>query len=289
MIDLFLAAAAALQSPVCSALPGWKSVAERSAGKYLVLGEMHGSSESPEAVADYVCAVAEDGPVLLAIEFSSTDNADWQRAWSAPHSRFREILLGQVEEWNGREDGVASEAMLAMLVRLHALKEAGLDIDVVAFNGANGDAQRAAFAGLPGQEPHEAAQAVNIRAAAGQRDYAHMVVLVGNLHARKTPTSLGPVTIRPMAMLLAGPERVVSLDMHTDGGETWGCQLRDDVEIDPAKPITDDMIACAAHRTGPSRPQLSRGFHLEPRGEDEAYDGVFALGPVTASQPAVIE
>ena len=289
MFGVLLAVSAALQVPACDPLPGWGEVAEEAQGKYLLFGESHGSAESPAVVAEYVCAVAQDGPVLLAVEFSSTNDEGWQRAWAAPPDRFRETLLTEVPEWRGRSDGVASEAMLAMLERLHALKSSGLPIDIVAFNGASGDAQRAAFTGLPGQEPHEAAQAANIRKAAQMKDYAHVVVLVGNLHAMKAPVSLGGVTIRPMAMMLAEPEHVVSLDMHTDGGETWGCQLRDDVEIDPTRPITDDMIQCAAHPSGASRPAMTPGFHLRKRGEGEFYDGLFALGPVTASPPAAIE
>ena len=280
----------ALATPVlaCDPMPGWEEVAQASADKYLVLGEAHGSAEAPTATAELVCSLAQDGPVLLAIEFSSSTNAAWQRAWAAPHAEFRARLFAEVSEWGERNDGVASEAMLAMLVRLHALKDAGADIDIVAFNGARDDAQRAAFAGLPGQEPHEAAQAANIREAGQQRDYGHVVVLVGNLHAEKTPITLNGIDIRPMANLLAEADRIVSLAMHTDGGETWGCQLGADVEFDPGKPITTEMLDCSAQRIGPDRDPRTRGFHLDPAMASRGFDGVFALGPVTASPlPAI--
>lgn len=285
MWSLPLALALSLQAPACAPMPGWEAVAGEALGNYLVLGESHGSSEAPAAVAEYACAVASDGPVLVAIEFDSAANAGWQRAWNAPHSEFRKMLFAEISEWGRRSDGVASVAMLALVERLHALKSAGADIDLVAFNGARNDAQRAAFAELPGQESHEAAQAANIREAAQARDYAHVVVLVGNLHARKSPVSVAGQTFRPMAMLLAEPHRVISLTMHTDGGETWNCQLAEDALPEPGKPITDDMLDCSAHAIGASRSDRARGFHLDATLAADVYDGVFALGPVSASPP----
>lgn len=266
-------------------MPGWEEVASAASGKYLILGESHGSAEAPAATAEYVCAVAKQGPVLLAIEFSSRDNAGFQRAWNAPHAEFRQRLFAEVSDWGTRPDGVASTAMLTMLERLHALKTAGRQIDIVAFNGASGDAQRAAFAELPGQEPHEAAQAANIREAAQARGFVHIVVLGGNLHARKTPTTLRGLAVRPMANLLARSDRVISLNMHSEGGETWSCYLKPEAAIDPAKPITNGMIECGPSSSGASRPELPRGFHLDASLAPGRYDGVFALGPVTASPP----
>ncbi|AWW73618.1 hypothetical protein CD351_04150 [Erythrobacter sp. KY5] len=286
-LSLALTAVLASGSPgaACDPLPGWEAVASEARGKYLVLGESHGTLEAPAATAEYVCAVAEDGPVLLAIEFSSPDNDGFQRAWAKPHDEFRTALFAEVPDWGARQDGVASLAMLEMLERLHALKEAGRDIDIVAFNGANGDAQRAAFAGLPGQEPHEAAQAANIREAAQSRDYAHVVVLVGGFHAEKLPAVLGQTPTRPMANLLAPANRVVSLVMHSDGGESWSCQLAIGADFDPTEPVTSDMVSCKAHPAGPSRPPMERGFHLSKVTEPQSYDGVFALGKISASPP----
>ncbi len=289
MWGLPFALAASLTTPACEPMPGWQELANEARGKYLVLGESHGSNEAPGATAEYVCAVADEGPVLVGIEFDSTFDESWQIAWDAPHSEFRRVLFAEISEWGRRNDGVASIAMLALVERLHALRSAGADIDIVAFNGAKDDAQRAAFAQLPGQEPHEAAQAANIREAAQRRNYAHVVVLVGNLHARKAPVTVGSSTFRPMAMLLAEPHRVVSLTMHTEGGETWNCQLAEGVVIEAGKPITDEMLDCSGHRIGTSGPERTRGFHLDAGANEGVYDGLFALGPVTAAPLPAIE
>src|SRR3546814_20260999 len=90
--------------------------------------------------------------------------------------------------------------MFALLVRLHGLKEAGVAVDVAAFNGMRDDAQRARLAGLPGQGPHEAAQAENIRDAAAAGDYDRLLILVGSFHARKSTGGAGDDRFEHMAM-----------------------------------------------------------------------------------------
>ncbi len=289
MSALVMALSLATAPAPCEPLPAWEDVANEAHGKYLIFGEAHGSAEAPDAVAEYVCAVAEEGPVLLAIEFSAATDDGFQRAWAASVEKFRETLFAEIPEWGQRQDGVASGAMLSMLERLHVLKSSGRAIDIVAFNGAKNDAQRAAFAELPGQESHEAAQAANIREAAQMRAYRHVVVLVGGLHAQKFPTTVGSHAIRPMAMLLDRKEQVISLRMNTAGGESWSCQLREGLEIDPSKPVTDEMIDCRAYSEVASREVLERGLYLDDRLYPGRYDGAFALGPITASAPAAID
>ena len=92
-----------------------------------------------------------------------------------------------------------------------------------------------------------------------------------------------------MAMLLAPPDRVVSLAMNSAGGETWSCRLRPDFELDATKPIPGDAIVCGANSIGPDNQVLSRGFHLDTPDRTSRFDGVFALGAITASPPPEID
>lgn len=288
MIIASLSLALASPLPACAPMQGWEEVAEAADGKFLIFGEMHGSAQSPQAVAEYICAASQTRSILLAIEFSSTSDEGFRAAWAGPHDEFRDRMLDHVPEWKGRPDGVGSVAMLDMLVRLHALKEAGRPIDLTSFNGARDQAQREAFAHLPAQEPHEAAQAANIRQASERGAYHQTVVLVGNLHARKQPVDMGPEPWRPMGMFLAAPEHIVSLQMAWDGGASWSCQMAADAAIEPGQPITDDMIECRAFPTGSAKrgaPGEGMGFYPEPF-EDGAYDGYFHLGTIDASPPA---
>lgn len=272
----------------CSLPDGWADVVRRDP-HYVVFGEMHGTQQSPAFVGNLACALAARGErVLVAVELESRSDAAFQAAWRLPPAQFPAALLK--DGWAGRRDGVGSVAMRDMLVRLHALKSVGRPIALVAFNGARDATQQAKFADQAGQGPHEAAQAENIRNAAAVGRYDRVLVLVGNLHARKEPVERGAVTFRPMVMQLAPARDVVSLDMASAGGSTWTCELRAGAKFEPGKPISKDAIECSGH---PVRRDAtidrSPFITLQPlpgRQRDPAYDGSFWLGPVSESPPA---
>lgn len=275
-------------TPSCIAPEGWGEVVALDPD-FVVFGELHGTNEAPAFVQSLICAEAKRGQrLLLAVEHSSWQNAAWQEAWALPHAAFRSTLPGL--GWRGRDDGVASAAMLALVMDAHALKDEGASIDIVAFNGARDDTQRARFADLPAQGPHEAAQAENIAEAAAAKDYDRVIVLVGNLHAEIAPLSIGGPDFDPMAMRLRAYGAVLSLGMRHAGGENWSCQLAPGTKLAPEQEITDDMIRCAASRAGVEgssdrQPHITVGSLADPQLE-RRFDGTFWLGPITASPPA---
>jgi hypothetical protein len=272
----------------CIAPEGWDEVAARDPD-FVVFGELHGTREAPALIARILCAEAKRGRrVLLAVEHSSWQNPAWQKAWALPHNAFSAALpdLG----WRGREDGVASAAMLALVTGAHALKDRGAAIDIVAFNGTRDDTQRARFANLPSQGPHEAAQAENIAQAAAAKDYDSVIVLVGNLHAEIGPLSIGGPEFDPMALRLQAYGSVLSLGMRHAGGENWSCQLPPGTKLAPGQEVTNEMIVCAASSAG-AEGASARGPHItvgalgDPQLE-RRFDGTFWVGPITASPPA---
>ncbi|WP_156318124.1 hypothetical protein [Porphyrobacter sp. AAP60] len=291
---LYLPAALAAQGGMpaddaaCTAPAGWDEVVARDPD-FVVFGELHGTREAPALVQSLICAEAKrEQRMLLAVEHSSWQNAAWQEAWALPHDAFRAALpdLG----WRGRDDGVASKAMLALVTGAHALKDQGAAIDIVAFNGARDDAQRARFNDLPAQGPHEAAQAENIAEAAALKDYDRVIVLVGNLHAEIAPLSIGGPDFDPMAVRLRSYGSVLSLGMRHAGGENWSCQLAPGTKLAPGQEVTDDMITCAASRAGAEgssdrAPHITVGNLAEPQ-LARRFDGTFWLGPISASPPA---
>jgi len=160
----FLAALAAQTDPpldeaACTAPEGWAHVVARDPD-FVVFGELR-TNEAPAFVQNLLCGEArQNRRRLLAVEHSSWQDQAWQEAWALPNEAFRAAL--PCLDWRDREDGLASEAMLQLVLAAHAFKERGASIDIVAFNGARDDAQRARFAELPGQGAHKAAQAQNI-------------------------------------------------------------------------------------------------------------------------------
>jgi hypothetical protein len=272
----------------CTAPLGWADVLGRDPD-FVVLGEWHGTNEAPDFVARLLCAEASRGQrLLLAVEHGAIYNPAWQAAWALPYDDFRNALpdLG----WRGREDGVASAAMLRLVLAAHALKDAGAAIDIVAFNGARDDAQRARFASLPGQGPHEAAQAENIAEAAARKDYDRVIVLGCSLHAEIAPVSIGGPEFAPMAMRLAGYGSVLSLDMQHAGGTSWSCRTRPDAPRMPGDDVTDDMILCAAYLHKPDgaldRPPFIDISEAAAKASGGRYHGMFWTGAITASSPA---
>ncbi len=278
-------------TPDCRLPEGWAQIAQRDP-RFVVFGEIHGTKEAPAFFGNVACSLAAQGErILVAVELSATLDADFQAAWRLPAAQSADALrkIG----WAGREDGVSSKAMFNMLVRLHAMKEQGYAIGIVTFNGARDEAQRARFSALPGQGPHEAAQAENIRDAAAARPYDRILVLVGNFHARMRPVDWGGLVFKPMVMQLAEPENIVALEMQTAGGTAWDCGLKPGVVVQPGEPITDDAIECGSHphagQADLDRPPFVSLTPFPNASKDEDYDGFFWLGKVSASPPAVVE
>lgn len=281
MIAAALALALAASAVDCTAPAGWSEI-EASAPRYILFGELHGTEQAPAMFGDLACALASKGErILVAVELGAEENAGMQRAWAGPHAGFTAALLAAMPQWGKRNDGVTSQAMLAMLVRLHSLKTEGRKIDVVAFNAARDTAQQERWKALPGQGPHEAAQAENIRTAAEAGTYAHVLVLTGGTHAKKRPVTYD-VTFEPMAMRLAPPAEIWSLGQSDSGGTSWSCGLKPGVTA--GIPLDSSMIECGSHAQkgdGTGSPRISLSSN------DPAYDGIFHVGAITASPPAV--
>ncbi|AKQ42001.2 hypothetical protein CP97_08150 [Aurantiacibacter atlanticus] len=268
---------------------GWHDVAERQP-RFVVFGELHGTEQGPRFVGSLACALAmHDERILVAIEQSATDNETLQTAWMAPRHEFAQALVGI--GWAGRSDGVASEAMFDMISDLHTLKEQGLPIDIVAFNGMRDEEQYRRFADLPGQGPHEAAQAENIEDAASAGGYDRVLVLVGNFHARTQPLDSRGIVVDPMARRLSQYGEVVSLNMRYGDGTSWNCLLKQDVVTELGQPVRDEDIECGAHDTSGNaafaREPFIEVYSTSGQQEAASYDGYFWVGPISASPPKV--
>lgn len=259
----------------CEVVEGWQEVAALNP-RYVIFGEWHGTEQSPAFVGNLACALSKQGKrVLVAIEHKSEDNPAFQAAWAKSGVEFEEQLL-TTTWWKGREDGVASVAMFDMIAQLHALKEQGYAVSMATFNGAKDDAQEAKFAHLEAQGPHEAAQAENIHDAANAGHYDIVLTLVGSLHASKQTEDWDGEKFDPMAMHLERyGDKVISLNMRFASGSVWNCQPNEMAEV-----------ICAS-RPDKGYEDLNRSPFINLSQVDDAYDGYFWLGPVTASPPKV--
>jgi hypothetical protein len=285
--------APSVSPPIECTLPDGWSEATRADPHYIVFGEKHGTREGPALVSEIACALSRRGEALLvALELSADQDAALQAAWEQPRATFSQVLLDTMPDWRQRDDGVTSRAMLELLVELHALKESGATVDVVGFNGARDEAQRARFADLPMQGPHEAAQAENIRIANANGRYDRVLVLVGGLHARKQRYELQGVAFEPMAMKLAPASETLSLRMIYGTGTAWNCQLSEDASVAPGEPVYSTDLSCAIHPLeGREGMRGAPAVGLWPtdwqNDGDDAWDGYAWVGTAHASPPAI--
>lgn len=277
----------ALAASACALPPGWAAVEARRP-RYVIFGETHGTAEAPALVAQVACALVKRRErVLVAIEQQAADDAALQRAWRLPHRRFAAALL-DVPGWRGRQDGVASVAMFGLLVRLHAL---GSRLDVVRFNGTRDEAQRLRWAALPGQGPHEAAQAENIRDAAARRRYDRVLILTGSLHARRQRIEMGQRSFDPMARQLAPVAEVMSLRLVGGAGTVWNCLLQPGYTFVRGQPLPPEAMRCGSTTVRGvasmgAAPSVALG---DPPGAEAGgnYDGYVWIGQVNASPPVL--
>ena len=286
-----LALLAAATAP-CALPPGWDAVAARKT-PYVIFDEVHGTRQSPEFVGNVICALARQKKrLLLALEISSSEDADLQAAWQLPTDRVAPALIETVRDWGADyAGGPMSQATLDMLVRLHRQKTEGGRIDIVAFNGARDAAQADKLKAKPDQGPHEAAQAENIREAAARGRYDTVIVLVGGTHARKLPVEHNGVSFDPMAMQLAPAKRITTLIIGHAGGTAFSCHLRSGFVSVRGQPVTKADVECKSRATaretdlaGPPRIELG---DQSPVVRNGGYDGVFWVGPIESAQAAV--
>ena len=279
------------QAEGCRVPDGWAE-AERRKPRYIVFGELHGTQQAPAFVGSLACALATKGDrILLAVEKDATDDAALQAAWTLSGDQFGKALakIG----WVGRQDGVASKAMFAMLVDLHELKEEGLPIGVVAFNGDRDEAQAKRYADLAGQGPHEAAQAENIAHAAEQGNYDRVLVLVGNFHAGKQRVNWDGVQFDPMAARLNGFGNTLTLNMQYAAGTSWACIRKATAAARDETSLTEDAPTCGLH---PMRgnADLNRSPFISVTSPTDGdplpnYNGFFWVGAITGSPPLAAE
>jgi hypothetical protein len=275
----------------CSLPPGWQAV-ERRHPHYVVFGEVHGSKESPELVGAVACALAHQGErLLVGIEVASASNPQLQRLWSTSSERFSYRLLTELPYFAERDDGVASVSMVKMLDQLHALSQSGMTVDIVAFNGARDVAQVRRWRDLPGQGPHEAAQAENIAEAAAKRAYDRVLVLAGNFHAQIRPAHWPEATFDPMAVRLARTGSLLSLKQVYPGaaGTFWNCIPKPGVVIAADGTVKDSQSDCGLHGHLPEHePRASVRIILTrpPGSEAPQYDGEYRFAVVHGSPPA---
>ncbi|MFL9584041.1 hypothetical protein [Stenotrophomonas sp. AB1(2024)] len=189
--------------------------------RLLVLGEYHGTAETPLLVAELVERYSRDNaPVRLGLELPMSENAALARylrsngdadAWEA----LRTSPFWRVKD--DQHDGRRSRDMLALIETLRALRVQGRDIGVAGY-----DIEISAY---DSAVDRDSAMATHLRQQfnalpAGTR----MLVLTGNVHAMRNPPAGAPPEMQHRTMaaqLLDLP--LYSVRLEALRGYFWGC------------------------------------------------------------------
>lgn len=258
------ALAAGPVSSACSGalLPGAEKLWDNRQTRWIIVGEQHGTAETPAAFGDLVCQAIKAKPkrqIVVALEYPQSDQAVYDRYFkSAGRAADRDALL-RTAIWQSRfKDGRTSIAMLDLLERLRVLRQRGAIAGVVLFQPSGGP--------LGGQAEREVEMARILQSAATSPN-SIVLALVGNVHAMRGAFVRPGVSFMPAAGHLPD-QNTISLDARGNGGAAWNCAPE-----------------CGVHDRGPSRTEAARGVVLDAALRP-SFDGLLNLGaPTTASPP----
>jgi hypothetical protein len=244
--------------PTCVPIAGAQQVLADGRVRWLIVGEQHGTNETPAAFIDLVCIAATKRTVAVAVEQPVTQQAAIDAFIASDGSAAARAAFLKSSIWTSSfKDGRSSQAIFGMFNSLRQLRAAGRITRVIAFqpvNRANGPA---------GYE-----QAMADELAQRSSPEVLTVALVGNVHAMRKPVSFSGPAYMPMAGLLRRSQ-TTTLDARPNGGSQWACMSMTDCGA-------QIMQAGTWHSRG-----VVLGGEASP-----AYSGAFNLGvPATASLP----
>lgn len=257
-----LALVAASAAPaVCTKVDGADALWAKAETRWIIVGELHGTNEMPDAFTNLVCLAARArGAVTIAIEYPA-DLQPVLDTWleSDGGEAARTALLAGPFWHSPQQDGRTSTAFVRMLGRLRVMHKAGLVKSVRAFDvPSDGSDERDRNAAMADRLTKISDGAPGLT-----------LVYVGDYHAiiHEMPSPRGP--IRPAAFLLPADKRI-SVDIVGSGGTAWNCQMQGCHRYDfRPKP------------TGPARIAPDPGY-------DDRYDMIYRLGTaITAADPAI--
>ena len=234
------------------------------AGKVLLLGEVHGTVDSPAFASDVACHAGHAGlSVILGLEIVSSEQARVNAFLdSAGTDKDVEALLAGRPWQADYQDGRASRAMFELIDSMRRLRAKQLPVQVVLFDdGANRDGQQ-----------RDRKMAAKLTAAIEAAPAAMTVALTGNLHSRTTRGTPRRPEYEPMGYLLkqalpAG--KLTALNAAHRAGSAWVC-------------APDCGVADFSGRRGES----TRVIEIDDATRPAGHQGWYQLGTVTASMPA---
>ncbi len=239
----------------------------------LLLGEMHGTMESPRFVADLLCNVVASGrSAALALQLPEMESGVVSKYLDSEGSKEdRTELLAGARELSLYEDGRFSEAIVGLVESIRDLRAQGGEIELRLFVPSDVDSltrQNLSTVEWP--------MAVKVWEAIEELEADLFIVLAGLTHSRVIRGSELNPDYEPMGFILTewNPKwRLLSLALSHSGGTAWMCTTRNVVDCRPV-PVT------GGGRGDPN----SIYIYGEPA--ETGHNGLYFVGDISHSPPA---
>jgi len=236
-------------------------------GQILLLGEMHGSQESPAFVAGAACRGLRAGrSVTVALEIP-TEEESRVAAYLASGGNIeeRDTLLAGAFWQDPFQDGRRSQAMVALLEDLRRWAHEGRKVRVRLLD-------RLPKAAAP---ERDRAMAAELETAVKASPDDLFLVLTGNLHTRTSRGTPWDPKQENMGFLVAPSHPgLLALDVAYSGGTIWMCP-----DANPA--------SCGVQTLHTKGGERAPGVKLYEKPSPEGFHGEYFVGALTASPPAV--
>ena len=230
------------------------------ATRLVVLGELHGTVESPMFVSNLTCAMLLNGEsVVLGLELPLDMHSLIDDFIDIPEAPRQIAKLQSHPFWSEKpQDGKGSAAMWALIESIRKLKQDSYPVTIHLFDetGASDD--------------RESKMADRIRALMLNHPKSKVIILTGNLHSRNSAGLSWKPSFVPMTFLLKDL-RPLTFDLAFSEGRAWGCTSVSACGPRPWK---------GTHHQDPSKPV---GIYVDAA--VSAHDGYFWVKEITPSEP----
>jgi hypothetical protein len=276
---LFSALALIAQSDAearCGAPSGSAALLAQTEAQVLVIGELHGTNEAPGLTGSILClAISQGERVVLGLEMSADHQGAIDAYLASDGGEDARAALLSNDFWTSdAQDGRSSAAIFRLIDGVRGWRDGGLPVEARALDFGEDDHD---LLEAHGQKTVRDRSMIR-RALGAQVQSDRVVMLVGNVHARRTAFMIGERRLETLGTL-SDPGALALVSTLYAGGEAWNCRH------------IDGELACAAHPVGPSsvtgEPRVLTPDEAEALRNSDAYDHFIYLGPTTASPPAI--
>lgn len=217
--------------------------------RLVLLGETHGTRETPDLVASLVAAYAVQGPVLLGLEIHRSEHAALSRYLVSDGGETARAAFRTTPFWSARDDqhdGRRSEDMLDLIEAVRVLRGSGRDVAVLPY-----DVERSFVEA--NRDARDQAMAARVRDAYAALPRGRLLVLAGNVHAMLRKPTNAPTQMQvPMGeqLLDLAP---YSVRIDANAGQSWAC-----MNLCGPLPVTPNTL----HDGAPTG-MFAQSYHLQ--------------------------